>query len=260
MATTPALTPSRFTLQTRGAWSARDDRTPSAVWLAILWVGMITGFSVDFPHYLGENPPAPWIVHVHAAIYTVWMLLLTTQVLLVVRDRVALHRRLGWVLVAWAALMGIMGPVAILSSDAVNLNNPGFNPAFVAIAFENVLCFLSLLAWGVALRKNPAAHRRLMILSSVALADPGFARFSGWLWPHEPASLPVWHFYIFYGNILLVCLMAAWDWHRGRLMRQFVVGAAALLTAEFIASSLYFWPPWKTVATGWVEAWGRHFG
>lgn len=260
MATVPAVAPSRFILHTRGSWSARDDRTPSAVWLGILWVGMFAGFGVDFPRYLGEHPAAPWIVHVHAAVYSVWMLLLTTQVLLVVRDRVSIHRRLGWLLVAWAGLMTVLGPVAILSSDAANLGNPDFNPAFIAIAFENVICFVSLLAWGIALRKNPAAHRRLMILSSVAFADPGFARFSGWLFPRGSASLPVYHVYIFYGNILLVCLMAAWDWSRGRLMRQFVVGGAALLTAEFTASCLYFWPPWKAVAIGWVQAWGRHFG
>lgn len=261
MATASALVPSKGTLHVRGNWSARDDRAPSAVWLGILWVGMIAGFGVDFPRYVHENPAAPWIVHVHAVIFSAWMLLITVQVLLVVGDRVALHRKLGWLLVGWAALMGVMGPVAIMQSQAVNLQGgPIFEPRFLSVAFENVLMFLILLAWGIALRRNPAAHRRLMILSSVAFADPGFSRFSGWIWPVPPDSPVVYFLYTFYGNVLLIALMAAWDWWRGRLMRSFVAGAAALLTAEAVAVALYFWGPWKAVSTGWVVAWARHFG
>ncbi len=261
MATTRAIAAPRTILHTRGSWSARDDRTPSAVYLAILWVGMFAGFGVDIPRYLRENPAAPWIVHVHAAIFTVWMLLITMQVLLVVRDRVSIHRKLGWLLVGWAGLMGVMGPVAIMASEAANLRGgPVFDPAFLAIAFNNILCFLTLLACGIALRKNPAAHRRLMILSSVALADPGFARFSGWLWPQQPTAPVVWFVYMFYGNMLLIALMAAWDWYRGRLMRQFIFGASGLLAAEATATVFYFWPPWKAVAISWIQAWANHFG
>jgi hypothetical protein len=261
MATAAPIPAPRTTLHTRATWSSRDDRTPSAVWLGILWVGMIAGFGVDFPRYLHENPAAPWIVHVHGVIFTVWMLLITAQVLLVVRDRVTLHRKLGWLLVGWACLMGVMGPVAIMSSLAANLKGgPVFDPPFLAIAFNNVLCFLFLLACGITLRRNPAAHRRLMILSSVSLADPGFARFSGWLWPQAPTSPGVWFVYTFYGNVLLIALMTAWDWYRGRLMRSFVLGAAALLAAEFTATLLYFWPPWRPLTISWVMAWARHFG
>lgn len=62
---------------------------------------------------------------------------------------------------------------------------------------------------------------------------------------------------MFYGNALLIVLMAAWDWWRGRLMRSFVVGAAALLAAEFAATLVYFWGPWKVLTTAWIEAWAK---
>src|SRR5580698_8212856 len=103
-----------MTWHVRGAWSAREDRKASAVWLGILWAGMIAGFGVDFPGYLRKNPPAPVLVHVHAAVFTVWMLLLTAQVLLVLRDRVALHRKLGVFLVGWACVMAVLGPWAAM--------------------------------------------------------------------------------------------------------------------------------------------------
>jgi hypothetical protein len=75
MATAAAVRSSRATLHTRGTWPPREDRIPSAVWLAILWAGMIAGFGMDASRYLHHKPPPPIIVHFHAAVFTVWMLL-----------------------------------------------------------------------------------------------------------------------------------------------------------------------------------------
>jgi len=37
------------------------------------------------------------------------------------------------------------------------------------------------------------------------------------------------------------------------------VGASALLVAEYVATCLYFWGPWKALTLGWVQAWTKHF-
>ena len=110
MSTASAVQKTGSFLHVRGSWSACEDRNASAVWLGILWVGMIAGFGVDFPRYLHENPPAPKITYLHGAIFTGWMVLLTAQVLLVVGDRVKIHRTLGWVTAGWACLMAVFGP------------------------------------------------------------------------------------------------------------------------------------------------------
>jgi hypothetical protein len=262
MATTTVARGPSTKLHVRGTWSAREDRVPSAAWLGLLWLGMIAGFGVDLSRFAHENPPAPKILYVHAAVFTAWMLLLTAQVLLVLRDRINWHRTLGWFMAGWACLMGVLGPWAAMASDAANLSTPGnaLEPQFLSVNIVDIVGFLLLLAWGIALRKNPAAHKRMMILATISLADPGYSRFSGWLWPTEPTSITVWFFYTFYGNVLLIVLMAAWDWARGRLIRSFVIGAAATLAAEVAATVLYFWGPWKALTLGWVQAWARHFG
>ncbi len=102
MATTALVRGPSTKLHARGTWSARDDRTASAVWLGVLWVGIIAGFGVDFPRYLRENPSAPLVVHLHGAVFSIWMLLLTAQVILVLRDRIGWHRKLGWIMAGWA--------------------------------------------------------------------------------------------------------------------------------------------------------------
>ncbi len=258
MATASTVQKASAFLHGRGAWSARDDRAASMAWLGLLWLGMIVGFGVDFPRYLRENPPAPKITYIHGTIFTIWMLLLTTQVLLVVSDRISLHRRLGWITAGWACLMAVFGPWAVIASDVVNLHLPTGDPPFLSVNIVDLGLFLIFVAWGIALRKNPAAHRRMMILSTVALADPGYSRFSGWLM-QEPASVVPWFIWMFYGNVIIVLAMAAWDWWRGRLMRQFVIGASAMVAAMYVASTLYFWPPWKALTLSWVESWARHY-
>jgi hypothetical protein len=260
MATAAALRAPRTTLHTRGSWPAREDRIPSAVWLAILWVGMIAGFGMDASRYLHHKPPPPIIVHFHAGVFTVWMLLLTTQVLLVVGERVSIHRKLGVFAVGWACLMAFMGPAAFIAvvAQAAKLHGP-FPYPFLSVHIVDIGGFLVLLAWGIALRKNPAAHKRMMILSTVSLADPGFNRFIAYILPAEPHSVTIWFLYAFYGNALLIVLMTAWDWYRARLIRSFLVGAVGLLAAEYVASALYFWKPWQQLTLGWVTAWAKHF-
>lgn len=257
MATASVMQVSRSVLHVRGNWSAREDRVPSAVWLAILWVGMIAGFGLDIPRVAKQSPPVPTVTWVHAVVFSVWMFLLTAQVLLVLRDRVALHRKLGWFAAGWAGLMCVLGPWAAISVQIYTKDLP---PQFLSVNLVDMVGFVALLAWAIALRKNPAAHRRMMILATISLADPGFARITLWLWPSPPSSVIPWFFQIFYGNVLLIALMAAWDWWRGRLVRSFVIGAVGLLAGEFACALLFFWGPWINGTTAFVAACARHAG
>jgi hypothetical protein len=255
VATAPVLRKSRAIWHVRGTWSAREDRVASAVWLGVLWVGIGAGFAVDFSRYLQESPAPPRIVHVHAAVFTVWMLLLTAQVLLVLGNRVAWHRRLGWFAAGWACLMAVIGPWAAIAWQAVHLQAP-VGDVFLLVDLADTAGFLTLLAWAITLRKNPAAHRRLTILATIALADPGFGRLSAYFLP-EPTSPIPWFFLEFYGNLLLIVLMLGWDWWRGRLMRSFVLAAGALLASEAVATLLYLSAPCKALAIGWAAAWAK---
>jgi len=255
VATAPALPRSRMSWHVRGTWSPLEDRVPSAVWLGILWVGMIAGFGVDIPGFQRQHPPA--ILWVHGAVFTVWMLLLTAQVLLVMRNRVAWHRKLGWFAAGWACLMAVIGPVApvVAVLQDVKLHGPSPYP-FISVHVVDLGGFLILLACGIALRKNTAAHKRMMIPSSIALADPGFNRLSGHF-IKEPDSVMPWFIWTFYGNVPLIALMLGWDLWRGRLVRSFVVASSGLVTALYVASLMYFWPPWKALTLEWVKAWAR---
>ncbi|WP_348260683.1 hypothetical protein P8935_12810 [Telmatobacter sp. DSM 110680] len=248
---------SRWKWHVRGKWNTREDRIPSAVYLGVLWVGMALGFGMDARNFLHQNPPLA--LHLHAAVFTIWMFLLTAQVLFVVRNRVDLHRRLGWLLVAWACLMAVMGPVADYTVIMAQVRAHGPIPVpFEAIHVVDVGGFLLLLALGIARRRDPATHKRFMILSTVALADPGFSRLIGYAvpaWNPQP-GLPFF-IYFFNGNILLVSLMLGWDFYRGRLIRSHVIASISLLAFLYIASAMLNSKPWADQTLQWVTAWAK---
>jgi len=259
LATATAAPPARYILHERGNWSPRDDRKSFAVWLGIFWLGVVVGLAEDFPRYLHQNPPAPLFTHIHAVVFSVWLLIFTAQVLLVTGDRVALHRKLGWVAAGWAVAMLIVGPLAAMATLASRVHLPDYEPQFLAVNIVDLGGFFLLLAWGITLRKNPAAHKRVMLLAMVAIADPGFSRALNFLPYYNTRAVP-WFTEVFYGNVLLIVLMAWWDWHQARLMKQFVIGATAILASELVAAGLYFSPSWRALTTSWVEAWARRMG
>lgn len=255
MPTAAAEVRSRFQWHTRAKWSAREDRIPSLVWLALIWLGMIAGFGVDMPRFVHESPSPSPVIYVHAFVFTVWLLLLTAQILLVVGDRVRLHRRLGWFMAGWAGLMVVLGVWTAMVAKAPVDSGPA-SPQFLSVNFGSLLAFLFFVLWGVGLRGNPAAHKRIMILSTVAILDPGYGRLSAWLWS-EPHSMVMWYFFNFWGDVLVLSAMAAWDAWRGRLMKQFAVGAVGLILLQCLQDLLYHWGPWRGFTQGLVAAWAR---
>jgi hypothetical protein len=245
-------------LHTTATWPARDDRRPAIVWLAIFWIFVGVGFGFDLHNYFHEHPPVPKIVHVHAIATTLWLLTATALVLLVETGKGGLHRRLGWFAAGYAALVLVIAPWSELSWQALNLNTPGsLPPQFLSIAFSGVFCMAVLLPWGVLMRRNSAAHRRVLILATICISDAGFSRSVGLFLPAPTTFLGT---YLFYegGNVLLILLMFLWDWKRNRVMQQFLIAAFLVIATGLIATGLYFNDTWQTITRGWLESWARH--
>jgi hypothetical protein len=244
-------------LHTTASWPARSDRRAAIVWLAIFWIFVGVGFGFDLHNYLLEHPAVPFIVHVHAITTTLWLLTATALVLMVETGNVSLHRRLGWFATGYAALVLFIAPWSELSWQALNLKTPGsLPPEFLSIAFCGVFCMAVLLPWGVLIRRNSAAHRRVLILAAICISDAGFSRFVGLFLPAPTTFLGT---YLFYegGNVLLILLMFLWDWKRDRVMKQFLMAASLVIATGLIAPSLYFNHTRQTITRGWLESWAQ---
>jgi len=245
-------------VHTRASWPARDDRRTAFVWLTAFWIIIGVGFGFDLHNYLHENPPVPKIVHFHAVATTLWLLLVTVLVLLVEAGNVKLHRLLGWFAAGFAAIVVVIAPWSELSWQALNLHTPGaLPPQFLSIAFSGVICVILLLPYGILLRRNPAAHRRVMMLAAIAMSDAGFSRMVSLFAPAPTGFLGT---YLFYegGNLSLVLFMLLWDWKRDRVMKQFAQAALLFVSVGVAGTCLYFNSTWQSISRGWLEAWVRH--
>lgn len=244
-------------LHTRASWSSREDRRITLLWLGLFLAIVLVGFGTDLTKYLHETPHPPKIVHVHAIFTTIWLLVLTIQVLLVEVDNVKLHRKFGWFAAGWATLLVFIAAWGELSWEATNLHTPGTTPAFIAIPVGNLLSFSALITWGILLRKNLAAHRRVIFLANISIMTAGAARLFENVF-HFSFSTPVQAFFFFYsGSLVLLLLMFLWDWKKNRVMRQFLIGSAYIITLQVISIVLFFNPSWTNFARGVIEAWGK---
>ena len=161
----------------------RDHAWDRNVYLALVilsWIGIFMGFGIDIQRHVAKSGlHYPLIVHLHAFLFVGWMILLTTQVLLIRFKRYGIHRTLGLILVAWAAAMAVVRPVTAWIMEKAALHTPDADPGFLAIQVGDILIFTTLVIAGVLSRRLPSAHKRLMLLATFDLTNAGFARWLG---------------------------------------------------------------------------------
>lgn len=232
------------------------DRKIYIGWIAIVWAAIISGFGLDFGRYMTERPGPPLILHLHAAVYVIWLVLVSVQIFLVETGDIRRHKTLGWATAILSAVMVPLGLTAALVDQARQAGTPDYAPQFLSLEFGEMIGFSIFIAAGLLLRRNLAAHKRLMILSAVAISDAGFARL--WLMGFK-VTVPGpfgWWLQFYWGIALTLIAMMAWDWwKRGRVHPAVLAGAALLWTNQWIATELFFSPTWKAMMIALVNAW-----
>jgi hypothetical protein len=239
------------------AWSPASDRKIYVVWIGVVWAAILAGFGMDIARYQGEAPPPPLILHVHAAVFVLWLGLVTLQILWVEMGSLRRHKQFGWWTVAVSGVMVPLGLAAALVDQVRQVALPDYAPQFLALEFEEMFTFSVFMTAGVIFRRKPAAHKRLMLLSAVAISDAGFARI--WLMgiKTEIPGLFGWWLQYFWGIFLILVAMGCWDlWRRRRIHPALLFGAALLWTGEIITTILNFSPAWREMMVRLVDAWG----
>jgi hypothetical protein len=239
------------------ALPARADRKIALVLMAAVWAFVLFGFGADIVRFTHETPRTPLILDLHGAFSVVWLVLVSTQVLLAESGAIPLHRKLGWATISVSGAMVPLGVVAAMVDMARQAGHADYAPQFLAEEFQDIFAFAVCTLAGVATRRNRAEHSRFMVLAAFALADVGPGRIATNVFNATPASpLEVWATY-YWGTALLLIAMIAWDLmkHR-RVTRPVQFGAALLWSGEAIASALYFNPAWKAAMAGLVKTWG----
>jgi hypothetical protein len=236
----------------------RDDRFDKLFFsgmAVVIFASVFVGFARSY--YLAGVFKAPLpnlLVHIHGAVFSSWILLLIVQTSLVAAGRVDLHRRLGLLGFALACLMVIVGLLA--ATDSLGRH---FAPgeagsgvrAFSTVTLTTMLAFSTLIYFAFRNRFNPAAHKRLILIATIAILDAAFVR-----WP-VPAQWWGLRAASFLCTIPLLLLIMSYDyWSRGKVHRATIWASIFVVVLQQLRDPIGHSAPWQAFAL-WVQIHAR---
>ncbi len=193
---------------------------------------------------LGSPPLPSALVHVHGLLMTAWVALFVIQVSLVSSRQIRIHQRLGYTGIGLAAAIIVTGvPVALRSAKFGSASTPpGIPPlAFMIVPLFDLLMFAGFFGAAIYRRRNPAAHRSLMLLTALNFLPPALARIPI---VGVQALGPLFFFGVPTALALVVLVLgrrrqAGTDrvlaWGTGALVASYVVRLALMMTPAWLS-------------------------
>lgn len=229
----------------RAPVAARQDRRfflGMAVAIALI---VFVGFAPTF-YLRGLYHPEPLasVFHIHGLVFTSWVVLFVVQTALVSARRTDIHRRLGLLGGALALLMLVVGYMAAVTAARRGFTTPGLPPplVFFVVPIFDLLVFAVLVGSGLYLRRTPAAHKRLMLLATLAVLTAAIARL--------PYVLPLGPPAFFGLTDLLVLAAIVYDrLTRGRVHPALVWGGLFLIVSQPLRLAISGTDAWLRFAT-----------
>jgi hypothetical protein len=206
----------------------------------VVFIGFFrTFFGAGFIHAPLPNA----VLRVHGIVFTAWMLLLVAQAALVSRGRIAWHRTLGIVAFGLPPLMIGLGVVAAVDALGRKVRIGPLDPATsLALPLVNITAFAIVIAAAWSARRQPDAHKRLVVLATISLSTAALGRIPWAQLDVSPAAGPV------IGLAALILLLVAYDVLSLRRVHRSTLWAAPIV---FAAGAL-------AVPLGMTTAW-HHF-
>ncbi len=235
-------------MATRGLPAGARDRLFFTLMGAAVAVTVFAGFARSYylSHWLAPPERTPEItplLHVHAAVFTLWILLQVVQPALIAARRAAIHRRLGWFGAATALGVWLLGNLASVEAMEVGYKGVGDPYAFYAITFFSMQAFGIIVALGILKRDRADAHKRLMLLSSAAILEAAVGRLPLQM-VVETAPLS---FYL--GADLIIVAGTIYDSRsRGRVHAVWLWGGGLLVASQILRVAIMNTGPWLAFA------------
>jgi hypothetical protein len=140
---------------------------------------VLVGFSRTY--FLKEVFHAPTllpIVHLHAIIFSSWVVLFITQTWLVSVRNTRLHMRLGIAGFLLACIMVVVGTTTALTVAKLGHVRPGGPPPlqFLVVPIFDMLVFSILIAAGLLMRRRSDYHKRFLLVATASLMTAAIGR------------------------------------------------------------------------------------
>lgn len=222
----------------------------TAMSVAIL-ITVFAGFSRTFflRPYFQTQPLLPLLI-AHGIVFSSWIVLFLTQTTLVAAKRTRIHMRLGILGGVLASLMIVIGVYTSLVRAKGPSPIPDVNPlSFLTIPLGDMLVFGILVATALYFRRRPDTHKRLMLLSTIAILPAAVARLPiGFVETGGPL--------VFFGlsDLFIVPLLVFDIITRGRPHRATLLGGALIVISHPLRIVIGGTNAWLAFAT-WITQW-----
>lgn len=215
-------------------------------------ITVFAGFSRTYflRTYFNPQPLLP-LLHLHGIVFSAWLALFLIQTTLVATNRTRIHRKLGIAGAVIATLMIIVGSVtAIIRAKVIDVP-PGAPPAlvFLTIPLGDMLMFALFVGAAFYFRPKPDVHKRLMLLSTIAILPAAVARLPfDFIQEYGPIA-----FFGLADLFIVPCLIFDLI-TRGRPHRATVLGGASLVISHPLRLVVGNTAVWMSFAT-WITQW-----
>jgi hypothetical protein len=206
----------------------------------------IAGFWPTYfgPLFRGTVQALP-IIHIHAAVFVVWLLLVITQAALAATGRTALHIRIGEVGLYFGLAVIAVGIITAFALFAARIEAGHVREAQdkLFVPLTDMMVFAPFFAAAWLYKRRPEIHKRLIIVATTILLIAAVHRMT-FLGPRPvaaPTLLAVWLAPIYLG-------MTA-DLIKRRIVHPvYLAGIAAILYLKFLRVPLFQSDAWKSFA------------
>lgn len=198
------------------------------------------------------NAPLPSrIIHVHGALFSLWMLMLIVQNSLAFVGRVDIHRKLGLFGFVLACVMVVAGWTAATDRLVRGTAPPGVDTYFFYIVpMTDMVIFATLIFFAYRARRDPSAHKRIIYIATSGILIAAIARFHfGWLFHNAPHAALA-------SNTFLLLLVAYDLWSTHKVHRATLWASGFLIFVQTIRLPIGKTAAWHSFAAA-VQAFFR---
>jgi hypothetical protein len=198
----------------------------------------IVGF---WPKYFGPlvlgTLVQPLLIHVHATVFTGWLVLFFLQAYFAATNRIQLHLTLGRVGIWYGVMLIVVGlTTGVMRSSA---SPPGRAEALLLAIIEDMLMFAGFFGVAIWYRKRPKVHRPAMVVATTSLLVAAVARMT--FVPPGASRLAIWS--------MPILIAAAVDFRQTRSIHPvYLIGLSVCVVRIFNVSIIASTGAWGSFA------------
>lgn len=221
------------------------DRIFFSTMILLLWGTVLFGFAKTY--FLAGMVRAPLpnrLIHIHGAIFTLWMVILFVQSALISARKVKWHRSLGLFGFALALAMAIIGPIAATDALRRGVAPLGLDAkTFYMIPLSAIFLFAVFAFSAYVSRRKPAAHKRLILIATIALMDAAVGRWPIAFFQNNPKMQDL----IPFGFLLAIMIYDLVT--QKKILKPTLWASLLLIAVHLTRVPLAMTSPWQTFAT-----------